>query len=188
MVRLNGILAAGVLSFLVLTGCNDTNKPAASDTTTPPAATSASDTKASDTKSATDTKAADTPATDTKSATDTKATDTKSATDTKATDAKTPVDAKAGFASLQEVTSSVQKSVAAGKFDEAKKEFEKFEPAWGQVEDGVKAKSADSYKQIEEAADKVSDSLKAAKPDKAKTTAAVDALSKSLDTYAKSVK
>jgi hypothetical protein len=160
MVRLNGILAAGVLSLLVLTGCNNTDTPKASDTATPPAATSASDSK-----------------------TDTKATDSKTTTD-----ATTKVDAKAGIASLEEVTSTVKKSVAAGKFDEAKKDFEKFETAWEQVEDGVKAKSADSYKQIKAAADKVSDSLKAAKPDKAKTTAAVDALSKSLDTYAKSVK
>jgi hypothetical protein len=54
-----------------------------------------------------------------------------------------------GNNSLLTIVSKTKTAVTSGDFVQAKKEFDKFEDAWKQVEDGIKAKSRDNYKTIE---------------------------------------
>ncbi|WP_157259930.1 DUF4363 domain-containing protein [Chamaesiphon minutus] len=60
-----------------------------------------------------------------------------------------PQNKASGFTALLEVIGSTEKAIEAGKLDGAKIEFAKFENSWKTVEDGVKSKSADTYKAIE---------------------------------------
>jgi hypothetical protein len=56
----------------------------------------------------------------------------------------------------------------------------KFEASWKIVEDGVKAKSSDTYKAIEGSLDTVKGEFKNKLPDKTKVLAALQSLSQSL--------
>ncbi|WP_146138389.1 DUF4363 domain-containing protein [Chamaesiphon polymorphus] len=60
-----------------------------------------------------------------------------------------PQNTASGFTALLEVIRSTEKAIVAGRLDRAKIEFTKFENSWKTVEDGVKSKSADTYKAIE---------------------------------------
>jgi hypothetical protein len=92
----------------------------------------------------------------------------------------------AGFTALQNVTEKTTAAVKAGKFDQAKADFEKFEDAWKTVEDGVKVKSSKTYDAIEEGLDSVNGELKNKQPDKAKMLTALQSLSQNIVTAAKS--
>jgi outer membrane murein-binding lipoprotein Lpp len=90
-----------------------------------------------------------------------------------------------GFTALQGVTEKTAAAVKSDKFDQAKTEFEKFEASWKTVEDGVKAKSSDTYNKIEEGLDAVNGELKNKLPDKAKVTTALQTLSQEIAAAAK---
>jgi hypothetical protein len=64
--------------------------------------------------------------------------------------ASAPKNKASGFIALLEVVKSTKKAIEAGKLDVAKIEFAKFENSWKTVEDGVKSKSTDTYKAIED--------------------------------------
>jgi hypothetical protein len=91
----------------------------------------------------------------------------------------------AGFTALQNVTDKTTLAVKAGKFDQAKTEFGKFEDSWKTVEDGVKTKSSDTYKAIEAGLDTVSGELKNNQPDKAKMLSALQSLAQSIGSASK---
>jgi hypothetical protein len=91
----------------------------------------------------------------------------------------------AGFVALQSVTEKTTTAVTAGKFDQAKTEFEKFEDSWKTVEDGVKAKSSKTYSAVEEGLDAMNGELKNKQPDKAKMLTALKSLGQSIATAAK---
>lgn len=97
----------------------------------------------------------------------------------------TAVSPSAGFTALQGVTDKTAAAVKSDKFDQAKTEFEKFETSWKTVEDGVKAKSSDTYNKIEEGLDTVKGEFKNKQPDKAKVTTALQSLSKTITSAAK---
>jgi hypothetical protein len=90
-----------------------------------------------------------------------------------------------GFTALQGVTGKTAAAVKSDKFDQAKTEFEQFETSWKTVEDGVKTKSSDTYKQIEEGLDTVNGEFKNKQPDKTKVIAALQSLSKEITAAAK---
>ena len=71
-------------------------------------------------------------------------------------------------AGLLAVVSKTKIAVTSGNFVQAKKEFDRFEDAWKEVEDGIKAKSRDNYEAVEKSMDEISGELKAAKPQKDK--------------------
>ena len=87
-----------------------------------------------------------------------------------------------GFDTLVTIVSGTKVNVEADKFEQAQQEFDKFENAWGKVEDGIKTKSSKSYNAIEDAATSVKGALKA--KDKAK---ALEGL-QTIDTNIASVK
>ncbi|MBW4633536.1 MAG: DUF4363 domain-containing protein [Iphinoe sp. HA4291-MV1] len=89
-----------------------------------------------------------------------------------------------GFGNLVTVVSNTKIAVKAGKFDQAKQEFDKFENAWAKVEDGVKTKSPKSYAAIEDTATQVKSALKA--KDKAKALERLQTLDKDIATVSKS--
>jgi hypothetical protein len=91
----------------------------------------------------------------------------------------------AGFTALQNVTQKTTIAVTAGKFDQAKTEFEKFEDSWKTVEDGVKAKSSKTYAAVEDGLDTMNSELKNKQPDKAKMLTALKSLDQSITTAAK---
>jgi hypothetical protein len=91
----------------------------------------------------------------------------------------------AGFTALQNVTDKTTIAVKAGKFDQAKTEFGKFEDSWKTVEDGVKTKSSDTYKEIEAGLEAVNGELKNNQPDKAKMLSALQSLAQSIGSAAK---
>jgi hypothetical protein len=90
-----------------------------------------------------------------------------------------------GFTALQGVTDKTAAAVKSDKFDQAKTEFGQFETSWKTVEDGVKTKSSDTYKKIEEGLDTVNGELKNKQPDKAKVITALQSLSKEIMAAAK---
>ncbi|MBV8884002.1 MAG: DUF4363 domain-containing protein [Chroococcidiopsidaceae cyanobacterium CP_BM_RX_35] len=93
-------------------------------------------------------------------------------------------DPKTTFALMKEIVAKTTASVKAGHFDKAKQEFQNFDDGyWSKVEDGVKAKSATTYKQVEDDMDNVTNGLKAAQPNKAKVLTALQSLSKSINSY-----
>jgi hypothetical protein len=91
----------------------------------------------------------------------------------------------AGFVALQSVTAKTTTAVTAGKFDQAKTEFEKFEDSWKTVEDGVKVKSSKTYTAVEDGLDAMNGELKNKQPDKAKMLAALKSLNQSIATISK---
>jgi hypothetical protein len=95
------------------------------------------------------------------------------------------VNPAAGFAALQSVTEKTTTAVTAGKFDQAKTEFGKFEDSWKTVEDGVKAKSSKTYAAVEEGLDTMNGELKNKQPDKAKMLTALKSLGQSIAMAAK---
>jgi hypothetical protein len=103
------------------------------------------------------------------------------------TNAATASDPKSDLNSLQKVVLDTTNAVDAKNFDQAKEEFEHFEEYWSKIEDGVKDKSADTYKQVEDAADTVSVGLKVSSPDQAKLLDALRSLSTTLEQYTNSL-
>jgi hypothetical protein len=91
----------------------------------------------------------------------------------------------AGFAALQSVTEKTTTAVNAGKIDQAKTEFEKFEDSWKTVEDGVKAKSSKTYTAVEEGLDTMNGEFKNKQPDKAKMLSALKSLNETIATASK---
>jgi cobalamin biosynthesis Co2+ chelatase CbiK len=96
------------------------------------------------------------------------------------------VDVKAELAGLQEVVAKTTTAVNASNFDNATAEFKKFETHWSKVEDSVKAKSAQTYKNIEDHTDTITNGLKAKKPDPATVLVALKSLSHDIEVYASS--
>ncbi|HEY9642286.1 MAG TPA: hypothetical protein V6C57_17495 [Coleofasciculaceae cyanobacterium] len=88
------------------------------------------------------------------------------------------------FGEMATVVSNTTAAVNAGDFAKAQTEIDKFESPWSKVEDGVKAKSSDTYNAIEESVDNIKSALKGA--DKAKALAALKSLGESVNTAAKS--
>lgn len=82
------------------------------------------------------------------------------------------------FAPLHKIVGSTEAAVKAGDFAKAKAEFAQFDPSWHKVEDGVKAKSSDTYNEVEAKADEVTGELKAAKPQRDKLITALKTLNK----------
>jgi hypothetical protein len=103
-----------------------------------------------------------------------------------------PTTATAGKDNLTEMKGYVTEAVTAVKannFAKAKQEYKEYDEKWEKVEEGVRTKSQDAYIKIEKDMDQVTNTLvKPAKPDKAKATAALNALSKTLDANASSLK
>jgi iron uptake system EfeUOB component EfeO/EfeM len=89
-------------------------------------------------------------------------------------------------AGLLAVVSKTKTAVKAGNFVQAKKEFDKFEDAWKEVEDGIKAKSRNNYEAVEKSMDEISGELKAAKPQKDKLLASLQSLEKIINAISKS--
>ena len=92
----------------------------------------------------------------------------------------------AGNTDLLTVVSKTETAVKSGNFVEAKKEFDKFEDVWKEVEDGIKTKSPDNYENVEKSMDEISGELKAAKPKKDKLITALQSLEKTINTISKS--
>ena len=92
----------------------------------------------------------------------------------------------AGNTGLLAVVSKTRTAVESGNFIEAKKEFDKFEDVWKDVEDSIKAKSRDNYEAVEKSMDEISGELKAAKPQKDKLITALQSLEKTINTVSKS--
>lgn len=88
-----------------------------------------------------------------------------------------------GFGALTTVVSNTRAAVEAGNFDQARQEFNKFEDTWLKVEDGVKAKAADSYSTIEDTMTQVQAALKGS--DKAKALEGLQVLDKNIATVSK---
>ena len=89
-------------------------------------------------------------------------------------------------AGLLAVVSKTKTAVKAGNFVQAKKEFDKFEDAWKEVEDGIKAKSRNNYDAVEKSMDEISGELKPAKPQKDKLLASLQSLEKTINAISKS--
>jgi putative protein kinase ArgK-like GTPase of G3E family len=92
-------------------------------------------------------------------------------------------DTQAGFTGLQQVVDNTTSAIEADDFAKAKQEFGQFETYWQTVEDGVKAKSASTYKIIEDEMDNVTNGLRAPNPNKAKLLANLKSLSSTLKNY-----
>ncbi|MTJ13525.1 DUF4363 domain-containing protein [Anabaena sp. UHCC 0187] len=92
----------------------------------------------------------------------------------------------AGNDGLLAVVSKTKTAVTSGNFVQAKKEFDKFEDVWKEVEDGIKAKSRDNYDAVEKSMDEISGELKAAKPQKDKLITALQSLEKTINAVSKS--
>lgn len=99
---------------------------------------------------------------------------------TAASPAASPATAKSAYPELIAVVDGTKAAVAKGDFAAAKTEFGKFEGAWKTIEDGIKDKTPKAYKAIEASADTLKDALKGDKPDAAKVTAELDALTKGI--------
>ncbi len=91
--------------------------------------------------------------------------------------------ASAGFTALQGVIAHTKTAIEAGNFVQGKTEFDNFETSWKTVEDGVKAKSGETYTAIEDGMDKVTEGLKS--KNKADVLAGLQALDKSVAIAAK---
>jgi tetratricopeptide (TPR) repeat protein len=72
-------------------------------------------------------------------------------------------------ANLREVTPALK----AGNFAKARKSYEAFDDKWDSIEDLIKARSADSYTEIEKAMIQIESALKPEKPDVDQVTALV---------------
>jgi hypothetical protein len=91
----------------------------------------------------------------------------------------------AGNKGLLAVVSKTKTAVTSGNFVQAKKEFDKFEDAWKEVEDGIKAKSRDNYDAVEKSMDEISGELKATKPQKNKLLGSLQSLEKTINAVSK---
>lgn len=65
------------------------------------------------------------------------------------------------------MVAKTQAAVDANDFVKAQQEFDQFESVWAPVEDGIKAKSDDSYDAIEQGMDQVSAALRSSQADQA---------------------
>ena len=73
-------------------------------------------------------------------------------------------------------------ALQTGNLAQAKHEFEEFDEGWEKIEDGIRDKSRDAYRAIEDAMDEVEAALvKPATPDVAATTAALRKLRETID-------
>jgi electron transfer flavoprotein alpha/beta subunit len=97
-----------------------------------------------------------------------------------ATDKAAAPAAASGFTALQGVVGATKKAIEAGKLDVAKTEFAKFETSWKTVEDGVKSKSADTYKAIEDGMESIDKGI-ASKQGKDALLASLQKLSQNID-------
>ncbi|MDD1416491.1 DUF4363 domain-containing protein [Dolichospermum sp. ST_con] len=113
-------------------------------------------------------------------------TETTPAATSKSTGTATTKKSTAGNKGLLAVVSKTKTAVTSGNFVQAKKEFDKFEDAWKEVEDGIKAKSRDNYEAVEKSMDEISSELKASKPQKDKLLASLQSLTKTINTIPKS--
>ncbi len=93
-------------------------------------------------------------------------------------------DTKAQFTGMQTVINDAKAAINAGDVAKAQAAFAGFESYWEQAEDGVKAKSAETYKAIEDDMDTITIGLKVANPDNVKVVTALQSLSKKLADYA----
>jgi hypothetical protein len=116
-------------------------------------------------------------------ATQTPATTTPSQT-VVATLPKTTQDKAAGFVALQGVVSSTKQAIEAGKLDAATTEMAKFEASWKTVEDGVKSKAPDIYKEIEAGIESIDTGITKKQPKEA-LLASLKKLSQSIDKASK---
>ena len=91
----------------------------------------------------------------------------------------------AGYPGLLAVVSSTKASVEAGDYTKAKAEFAKFEDNWKPVEDGIKAKSKDSYNVIEDNLDQVNGEFKGSQPSKGKVLAALQSMETTINQVSK---
>ncbi len=89
-------------------------------------------------------------------------------------------DKSAGFKALQGVVSATKTAVEAGKLDAAKTEMSKFEASWKTVEDGVKSKAPDVYKEIEAGVELIETGITKKQPKEA-LLASLQKLSQSID-------
>jgi hypothetical protein len=87
---------------------------------------------------------------------------------------------------LLAVVAKTKTAVTSGNFVQAKKEFDKFEDVWKEVEDGIKAKSPANYEAVEKSMEEISGELKAAKPQKDKLLASLQSLEKTINAVSKS--
>ncbi|MBE9094420.1 DUF4363 domain-containing protein [Tychonema sp. LEGE 07203] len=90
------------------------------------------------------------------------------------------------YAELSAVVSSTKAAVQTGDFVKAKTEFDKFENAWKQVEDGIKTKAPKSYEAVEDSAEKVTDDLKKGQPSKDQVLAQLESLETTINSIPKS--
>jgi predicted small lipoprotein YifL len=89
-----------------------------------------------------------------------------------------------GFTALQGVVTKTTAAVEGGNFEQAEMEFGKFEDSWKTVEDGIKAKSSQTYDAIEESMDGVNGGIKS--KNKEQVMKALQSLAKSIATAAQS--
>ena len=72
-----------------------------------------------------------------------------------------------GYPQLLSVVAKTQAAVDANDFVKAQQEFDQFESVWAPVEDGIRAKSDESYDAIEQGMDQVSAALRSTQADQA---------------------
>ncbi|MBN3890618.1 MAG: DUF4363 domain-containing protein [Nostoc sp.] len=96
-----------------------------------------------------------------------------------------PTTSTTGNSSLLTIVSKTKAAVTSGNFVQAKKEFDKFEDSWKEVEDGIKVKSRNNYETIETNMDQVTEELKASKPQKDKLLTALQSLEKTITAVSK---
>jgi hypothetical protein len=89
-------------------------------------------------------------------------------------------------AELISVVSSTKAAVQTGDFAKAKAEFDKFESAWKNVEDGIKAKSPKNYEAVEDTTEKVMAELKKSQPSKDEAIAQLQLLETTINSIPKS--
>lgn len=88
--------------------------------------------------------------------------------------------AQEGYKSLLGIVSNTKAAVEAGDFTKAKAEFNNFEKNWKQVEDGVKVKSPDSYKNIEDSLNRVNREFRGSQLNKQNVLAALQSLGETI--------
>jgi soluble cytochrome b562 len=89
-----------------------------------------------------------------------------------------------GFTALQGVIGATKTAIESGKLDAAKTEFAKFEASWKTVEDGIKTKSPESYRAIEDGVRSVETGIDSKKSKEA-LIASLQKLSQSVDKASK---
>jgi len=92
---------------------------------------------------------------------------------------------RAGVDRLLSVVSNTKAAAEAGNFSKANMEFSQFEDNWKQVEDGIKAKSSDRYRAIEDSLDRVTGELKGSQPNKQQVLADLQSMENNINSVAK---